>query len=567
MRNPRPVAIAGVLVGLGFSGSEVLAAPVTSAPASGSVGVRASETGREAERLPMELPQITVTGRRLRLPKGKGRKLALEDPDWAGMIEPPPPVRALSGTLGSLQLPVPPERPEARGHVGEPPKEASLTILELGLGDLALGVPSRWRGRVGGAGAWQTGDWHLLTDTRAELNALEGWSTWSLDQEILHGTGAWVHLGLEAAHRQVGRQEVVRQGVEIAASWDDACSGCTLTFGRAEVESRTPAGPWLASQRASQTRWQLEGRRDVEWGPGFRADWTFGQVAGEGGEPDGRQGLLARGRLSARPWQDLPEGLSLELGLGGTQLGTTSYLDPAVRMAWQPSLPAQEGLPEQTHLPLEMGVALASHADWPDLAGLLRRRDPVLGRLGLRPVRVEPRLEGTVSWRLAPEWYVSGHVSAARVLDAVVWREVGSGMWSIRQDPRWQPRLEAGAVLQWQPAESWSQELTWSLEDLPWAGVRHQELRLAHDARWPLDLVAGLDVLLEADALSGSWLLSGQAAEGSAVRLEGVISRAVDERTEAFVRATSWPLVALREPAPGFYMRPALLVAGLSRRF
>lgn len=530
----------------------------------------AAQAGREAERLPMELPPITVTGRRLRLPQARGRKVRLDDPDLAGMIEPPPPVRPLSGSLSTLVLPVPLERGREGDSEADAEPVPALGQLELALGDALLGGPSTWRGRMGGAAAWSTGGFTLLSDARAEWHALDGWSTLALDQHIAHERGGWAQLGFEGAHRRSGRYDLTRQVVEVSAGWDEALPGAVLTFSRAELANQITVGPWRTTTRTTQARWQLEGTRTVT--PGalglpLRLDWTVGQVGHSREEHTANDGMVLRTMVAAEPWTMPVADVNLEAGLGATQLGASSYLDPALRLRWEPRLPGRAAEPDAWHRPLQLWSGLSTHADWPTLATLLRRRDPVVSRLSLRPVRVEPRWESGLSWRLAPELFLSGEASLARVLDPVVWREAGGGLWSIQQDARWQARTEARLALHWQPWETFAQQVEWAFEDLPVAGVRHQELRLAHDARWAGDWAVGFDVLLEADHLSGAWLESGKAAEGSAVRIEGTVGVPVGASWEVFGRATSWPIVALREPAPGYYMRPALLVLGVSRGF
>ncbi|MBM3259951.1 MAG: hypothetical protein FJY99_09420 [Candidatus Sericytochromatia bacterium] len=544
--------------------SEALVPVVLEASAS------AAQAGREAERLPMELPPITVTGRRLRLPQARGRKVRLDDPDLAGMIEPPLPVRPMSGSLSSLVLPVPLERPGDEGATLDANPVPAIAQLELALGDALLGGPSTWRGRLGGAAAWTLGGFTLLSDARAEWHALDGWSTLAFDQHIAHERGGWAQMGLEGVHRRTGRYDLTRQVLEVSAGWDEALPDAVLTFSRAELANQITVGPWRTTMGTTQTRWQLEGTRTVT--PGalglpLRLDWTVGQVGHSREEDSANDGMVLRTMVAAEPWTLPVADLDLEAGLGATQLGASSYLDPALRLKWAPRLPGRTAEPEAWQRPLQLWSGLSTHADWPTLATLLRRRDPVVARMSLRPVRVEPRWESGLSWRLAPDLFLSSEASLARVLDPVVWREAGGGLWSIQQDPRWQPRTEARLALQWQPWEGFAQQVEWAFEDLPVAGVRHQELRLAHDARWAGDWAVGLDVLLEADQLSGAWLESGKAAEGSAVRIEGTVGVPLGASWEVFGRATSWPIIALREPAPGYYMRPALLVLGASRGF
>lgn len=539
-------------------------------PVAVEASASAATAGREVDRLPMELPPITVTGRRLRLPQARGRKVRLEDPELAGMIEPPPPVRPLSGSLSALALPVPLDASSALAPELDEESVPALGQLELGLGDALVGGPATWRGRIGGAAAWTADGLRLLTDGRFEMHALDGWSVLALDQHVAHERGAWAQLSLEGAHRRVGRRDITRQVVAVSAGWDEALPGATLSFSRAELGNQVVVWPGTTNTRTVQARWQLEGSRTGTLGSPdrpVRFGWTVGQVAHARDDGAGQDGMLLRASLSPEAWPLPVPDLELETGLGLTQLGQASYLDPTLRLTWQPRQPGIEGLPDAWHRPLQLWTGLSTHADWPTLASLLRRRDPVVARVDLRPVRVEPRLETGLSWRLTPGLHLGGEASVARVLDPVIWREAGSGLWQLQQDARWQPRTEARLALQWQPWETLSQQVEWAFEDLPVAGMRHQEVRLAHDSRWSGDLAVGLDLLLETDQLAGNLLDSGLAADGSAVRVEGTVGLPLGMRWEVFARATSWPLVALREPAPGFYMRPALLVLGASRGF
>lgn len=501
----------------------------------------ASKTGASKDKLPIELPSVTIRGEDESVaPLKGGSKLAPLDPH-APLSQLP--VAPNAKQPGALELAIETIRPEIRpASESLPVPRTEWTELELGVGALyELGV---FHGReIAGA----------VTESELALDSAWPWLRARLGVDATWNQ-ATAGLGLRHVQEDlVGGDRLLIQSMELGGNWqrDDLLTDGALDFGWVQAPASNNNG--LLQDQSSWTRALKAG---ATWKP-QGLEGHLPELSATLGHRETDRRSDATAYLRAFDHWTIDPRWSVEAALGGGLFVGMPVLDPMARVSFRPDDPT------------EISVALMTTSDMPDFEELYLSRRLVVGNGGLLPSRSDLVATLSGSHRLNDLWHAFASVDYRRVSRYMIWEDPEQdGLWQPTNSAANAPQDVMSALLSgtYQIGDVGSQRFHYRIEGAQPLGIMHQEAGALHQRvliRDRLTVEAGASIVL--DQLSAAQT-AGVAGSGWQIVAQAGANLRLTDRIGLYGKVQDWPL-ATRQPSLNYYAPFGLALVGARVEF
>ncbi|MBI6546045.1 MAG: hypothetical protein HY692_04580 [Cyanobacteria bacterium NC_groundwater_1444_Ag_S-0.65um_54_12] len=523
---------------------------------------------RSAEKLPIALPALTIEGRQERPDVASGSKLAPIASTTATLLPATQPARATLDLLQQLQFPVPPPA-EVAAKTVETVDRLPYTAWWGGLGGLPLSATQMGRYDLGLYHGQRWGPVLAVTDLAILAHDLDRWSSWRLQEQLSWSEVAWATLALRRAEQAVDSAWALQQGASSEVNWTRDRLTFRLAAEGGQVSSITARpSPGIAASATTVSLYDIAAQAIHELDLGWEDHLTklellLGQQGASGGGGGWASPHL---RLKVTDFWIMPEyALSFDYGLGLALARRVPYLDPALRVQWQPGAISGPGL-ELPSAPTQLWASLQTETRLPNFEELYQGRMRMVGNAELYPQRAEPKLELGIGHRFSERWYANVTARYLRVKDWIYPRSSAGSLWQPWNFQFWQSVYEWEALSQFLWSEQLMQQLSWRLQKADKLGQLLQTVSMRHDSAWldgRLQLAIGTSlnyILLGAEqngvpGIGSDWLADWQ------------ISYRLTPLWQVYLAGNDWHVIPPREPAAGYFATPALISAGIKANF
>ncbi|MBU6429870.1 MAG: hypothetical protein KGR26_12730, partial [Cyanobacteria bacterium REEB65] len=348
----------------------VATASPTVPPVPPALSLASASAGLPDEKLPVELPAITVIGHQGELPDaGSGRKLAPDAAAQLRILPPPAPDRATNDFLSQLELAVP-HAPLPGANLPNPSDRQPLTQAWGALGSLPLlfGGP---RYDFGLSHGQAFGSLISLTDLAANSNGLDQWSSLQAQERLAWGDDGWAQLSYRRNQQAPGSQTSLQEGGAAEADWqqDRLKLHLGLDLGHVQVWPVEALGT-APSVSSLDESWLYDVGAmgsyspDLRWpGHALRLTGILGQ---QGSSETGLAGWSAPhvAAGASDTWSINPL-WGLQYGLGAATMRQVTYLDPRAKLLYHPGAAADLSATGPLHdSPTTVWLGLQTHTDF-----------------------------------------------------------------------------------------------------------------------------------------------------------------------------------------------------------
>ncbi len=537
-------------------------------PASGSIGLGVLP----AEKLPVELPAITVIGHQQHPAADKGSKLTPGTDAELMTLPPPALARATNDLLSRMQLDVPaPPGPPSRIPAAADRQPYSAIWGELG----GVPEPGSLRYDFGFTHGRVIGPALSLTDVRALANGLDRWSEVKANERLSWGPTDWADLSYRRDQETPGSQATLQEGGSARATWNRGrmSLGLGVDLGHVQVgdiQAYVQGGPALSS---SDETWLYDLAVNASYAPklswhahALKLDLLVGQ---QGTSETGVPGWSApHAEIGAQDTWSLDRRWRLDYGLAATTLGQVAYLDPAVKVSFLPGggvAVRAAGLLRES--PTQLWLAARTDTDLPGFSNLYLDRLQVEGNGTLRPERTQPQVEIGAGHRFSDKLYGDASFRYGDVLDFIYYGQAGQGLWQPRNFESWQGVYQVRAGAQYLFGDGFVQHFDMKIQDATGLGQILESIGTRHESSWlGGKLTASVGTSLQYAQLGSMQVVGGQAA-GMAWLASWHVGYEVAPGWQIYCSGNDWHVLALQEPAPGYFATPALVSGGLRVTF
>ncbi len=525
-----------------------------------------------AEKLPVELPAITVIGHQQHPEARRGSKLTPGTDAELMALPPPALARATNDFLAHMQLAVPaPPGPPA--HIPAAADREPYTAIWGDLGGVP--EPGMLRYDFGFAHGRVIGSALSLTDLRAFANGLDRWSVVKANERLSWGPTNWADLSYRRDQETPGTQATLQEGGSARARWDRhrLSLGLGVDLGHVQVgdiRADVQGGPALSS---SDETWLYDLAVDASYAPklawrahALKLDLLVGQ---QGTSETGTPGWSApHAEIGAQDTWSLDPRWRLDYGLAATTLGQVGYLDPAVKVSFLPGGGAglhAGGLLRES--PTKLWLAARTTTDLPGFSRLYLDRLQVEGNGSLRPERTQPEAEIGAGHRFSDKLYGDASFRYGDVLDFIYYGQAGQGLWQPRNFASWQGVYQVRAGAQYLFGDGFVQHFDIKVQDATALGQILESIGTRHESSWlGGKLTASVGTSLEYAQLGPTQAPGGSAA-GMAWLASWDVGYEIAPGWKLYCSGNDWHVLALQEPAPGYFATPALVSGGLEVTF
>lgn len=509
----------------------VAAAPAASAP-------------ERDEKLPAQLPSVTIQGEDLSTATGNGGKLTPTASVGAQRVRLPEPAqrRATSEGNRSLMVSVTPSTLESQAPLPQPQMPYTsilggygpITQFRVGLYDARAWGPVLGITEVDGRSGWDWSGWRgkeWLNWTGVGRLNVEG-QGFAWNKGALQGGQSFLGGGYEYGESEtfMARLDVNRGGLgsSMAAASPVAPGDLATALARGTVQFRP------AAVGDHQTSFSLTAQQRV-----------WGSLSGP------------EAYLSANDFWSLSDAVQLEAGLGGGQWGFEPILDPKVAFHYRPQ--------GSTHL----FASLRTQSELPDFQALYLRRPASRANTALQSERVEGWAEVGGNHRLSENLWASVTGGLRRSHRHIYWADPqGTGLWTPLNATatQWEPTADGRLQLQWLP--NLSQDLAYRFDTVQPLGTTEHRVGTSFDGRF-LDQKLGLGLGVDARWVTLSALQLPGGGVGSGLFGEAKLEYALTQDVALSLTASDVPLLLNQPGNPGsnYFVPIPLLSANVQYQF
>lgn len=563
---PPPPVVADVSIATASSQA------AASATASADLGYLSGLAGLPDEKLPVDLPAITVIGHRTHPDARSGSKLAPNTAAELMALPPPPPERATDDFLSRMRLSTP-QPPTAAIDLEPRGDRQPFTQIWGELGGMP--APGLARYDLGLSHGREIGPALSLTDLRAYASQLDQWSILKASERLSWGATSWANFSYRRDQETPGVESALQEGGGADARWTENQLAFKLGAHLGHVQV------WPIEAQASNSV-PLVASTDETWMYDLAGAATYTPALGWAGHsPDvrlllGDQGTTETGlsgwsaprvELGARDTWIVQPAWGLTYGLAATTMGQADYLDPAVKVDFRPGGHASEGAQGLvSESPTDLWVSASTRTDLPDFARLYLDRLQVAGNGDLRPERTQPEVALGASERFSDKLYGDASLTFGNVLDFIYLAQTPQGLWQPRNFASWQGvyDVRAGAQYLWTDGNIWHFDL--DVQQAAALGQTLESIGATHQSRW-LDgkLTLSLGTSLQYVQLGPSQTFGP--GNGLAWLANWQVGYMIAPNWQLYASGDDWHVVTAEEPGPGYFATPALASGGLKVSF